>query len=353
MVTSDLLENPEQLTAEWLTRRLQQNGYLADGEVLSILSKPLQKQHRSLLVTYSSQVEEPLPRKFILKWYPSTYPHGVNEGWFYRQVASAMPISPAPACYDVVIDDASWQTHILLADLSDTYFMPTFPFNQLSEQQVLSIVDAYCQFHAFWWDHPRIFQDNFLKARGSEVTHAATSISVIQESQCYFADKALPRWMDQYKAYIQPEWQTICEKSITAWADLFSQRIANKKTLTLIQGDAHLNNVLLPRQQGRRSILIDWEGWIRGVGVWDLARMLLISQFPVAKRRSLEQKLLSHYHTRLTELCVDNYRLQNCHDDYRLCVLANIPHVLAYGDPPYMESAMQAFRDWHCEELLA
>ena len=352
MIISQPLTNLKQLTPEWLTKQLGKNGHLLDGEVATISVAPLQKHHLSLGLTYSAQKSETLPHKMILKWYAPEYPHGINEGWFYQQIAPEMDTAQVPQCYDVGMDEETGQTHILLTDLSDTHFMPVAPFDQLPQTSFKSVVEAYGQFHAFWWEDAQIFQDDFLKAKGFGVSHAATSASVIQENDHYFRHQVWSQWVEQHGGQLSRDQRMVCEKALSSWAALFSQRIRDNKGLTLIQGDAHLNNVLLPKHPMMQPVLIDWEGWTRGIGIWDFTRMLMMCQLPADKRRSLEIELLSHYHTQLMALGVENYSLQNCHHDYRLCILANIPHALAWEDFSYLETTIQAFKDWQCDVLL-
>ena len=66
----------------------------------------------------------------------------------------------------------------------------------------------------------------------------------------------------------------------------------------------------------------------------------------------MERILLPRYQRQVEEEGIVGYDLAMCHSDYRLCILANIPHVLVWGDPAYMEATMTAYGDWECDELL-
>ena len=81
-------------------------------------------------------------------------------------------------------------------------------------------------------------------------------------------------------------------------------------------------------------------------------RTLIQTEFPSDKRKELEGILLPYYQAGLAERGIRDYGIEDCVADYRLCVLANIPHALVWESHSYLESAMRAFRDWECDKLL-
>ncbi len=336
----------------WLTNRLRENGHLSIGEVQSLTIAKLQKNHLTVTASYSNEVSLSLPRNFILKWYDKSYPYGVREGEFYERVAVQMPHPPLPLCYDVLIDDTSCQTQLLLADLSSTH-TPTTAIDTHQSKSILEpIVDVYADFHAFWWDHPMISQADFIRSDGIGVSHAATSTAAISENRTLFSQKVVPQFFEQHHGKIPDAWKEICCHAIEVWANLFSARVEQGGALTLIHGDAHLNNVLFPKNQHTHTpILIDWEGWIRGIGVWDLARILTYCVHPL-KRPLLDKPLLQRYHARLVSLGVNQYSFQDCIQDFRLCILANIPHAMAWTGLTHLENTLSAFDSWNCQTLF-
>ena len=123
--------------------------------------------------------------------------------------------------------------------------------------------------------------------------------------------------------------------------------------MTLIQGNAQLGNTLLPRDpRTNRPVIIDWEGCTGGLGAWDLARTWIQTGHPSDQRLGFEKVLLPQHHDLLMENGIHDYSLDDCLNDYRLCVLANIPQALSWESLSYLESAMRAFRDWDCDQLL-
>ncbi|MCP4420591.1 MAG: aminoglycoside phosphotransferase family protein [Chloroflexi bacterium] len=349
---SDFLDTPENISAMWLTNRLRRSGHLPTGEVQSLTIAKLQKQHLTITVSYSNEASSLLPRNFILKWYGKNYPYGVREGEFYERVAVQMPHPPVPLCYDVLIDDSSCQTQLLLADLSSTH-TPTTAIDAHQSKAILTpIIDVYADFHAYWWNHPLLSQVDFVRSDGIGVSHAATSTAAIFENRTFFSQKVAPQFMEQHQGKLPSAWKEICYHAIEAWAILFSARVEEGSALTLIHGDAHLNNVLFPKNSHTHApILIDWEGWTRGIGVWDLARILTYCVHP-SKRPFLDKSLLQRYHARLVGLGVDNYSFQECIEDFRLCILANIPHAMAWTGLTHLEYTLSAFDAWNCQTLV-
>jgi hypothetical protein len=343
----------DQISAQWLTNRLRGNGQLPQGEVASVNIKARHKHHFALEVTYSADAPDALPRDLILKWYRGGHPYGMREGLFFDQIVPAMSAPPVPICYDVKMDWESGQTYILLEDLSATHYVASPPYDGLSRETFEQVMYASLEVHAHWWDHPRIGQEDMLRVVGVGVAHEAISPEAIRENEWYFAEEVLPARVDQVGERFPGEWPGLCEKVIAAWANLFSQRIAGGTGLTLIQGDAQLGNVLLPCDpQLNRPVIIDWEGCIRGLGVWDLARTLIQTGLPSAERQELEGMLWPCYQARLAERGIKDYGLEDCMADYRLSVLANVPHALVWESQAYLEAAMRAFRDWACDALL-
>lgn len=341
-----------QITPQWLTNALRRKGHLFQGEVVSVNVKETQKHHFALEAAYSADAPDSLPQALILKWYSGDYPYGLQEALFFDQIAPAMSAPPVPTCYDTRADWEYNQAHILLKDLSATHYVTPPPYDDVSRETFEQVIDAHAEIHAHWWNHPRIKQEDILRAVGVGVAHEAITPKTIRQNQRHFAETALPTRIEQFAEQFPREWQELCQRVIASWADLFIQRIEREERLTLIQGDAQLGNVLLPRDpQRNRPIIIDWEGCTRGLGVWDLARTLIQTELPSTVRMELEKVLLSRYQARLTERGID-YSLDDCRADYRLSVIANIPHALVFESYAYLESAMRAFKDWHCEEML-
>ncbi|MEM7034113.1 MAG: phosphotransferase [Chloroflexota bacterium] len=354
MTVAELQQIASKITPQWLTRCFHQGGHFPNGEVITLTIEDIQKHHFSLNVIYSSEITPQFPSRLILKWYDHKYAFGVGEGLFYAQIVPAMSTPPVPRCFAAQIGQGQEPTYILLEDVSKTHYAASFPYDNLSQEVFEQVTLSLASIHAHWWNHPRIHQPDMTRHAMLGVAHEAISPAITQQNAQYFSDKILPARIDQLGDVFPKVWQQTCERIIPAWATLFSDRIASESNLTLIQGDAQLGNTMLPRSPKRhRPMLIDWEGCIRGIGAWDLARTLVQTEFSSEKRKHLEAVLLPHYQGALEQQDIKNYTYDACLADYQLCILTNVLHALSFETASYLASAMQAFQDWSCEDLLA
>ena len=132
------------------------------------------------------------------------------------------------------------------------------------------------------------------------------------------------------------------------------------KQVTLIHGDAHTGNILLPRDETKHDVvLIDWQLWDINVGAIDLA-FLMALHWPPNRRAVLEESLLHRYHAHLLKCGVEGYGWQALWNDYResVIIMSLIPigqfrrnspaGVIWFG----LQDSLAAFEDLDCAEML-
>jgi hypothetical protein len=120
----------------------------------------------------------------------------------------------------------------------------------------------------------------------------------------------------------------------------------------LLHGDFHIWNSFFPKQPKiKHSLIVDWETYKRGFGVYDLA-YLLITGLDVSVRRDKEQDFLRRYHNGLQKAGIEKYNWQDCLQDYRLAIVANLFPPIMWQSGEKVKRAIAAFEDWHCLELL-
>ncbi len=118
----------------------------------------------------------------------------------------------------------------------------------------------------------------------------------------------------------------------------------------MIHNDYHLRNVLMPIADDGQVIIFDWENLCRGMGVYDVAHMLICSMLAPTHRKVCEKAVLETYVQTLEANGVEGYDRAACEHDYRLAVIGAIVHV--YGPSSMRNSAVDAFRAWDCDALL-
>src|SRR5262249_43074193 len=102
--------------------------------------------------------------------------------------------------------------------------------------------------------------------------------------------------------------------------------------LTLIHGDSHNGNFLLPKIEGE-TYLIDRQPFEWSLTCWlgisDLTYMMVHWWFPVFRQRH-EKSLLQAYHQELQRCGITNYTWEQLWMDYRLCAIQSLYVPLAW-----------------------
>jgi aminoglycoside phosphotransferase (APT) family kinase protein len=138
------------------------------------------------------------------------------------------------------------------------------------------------------------------------------------------------------------------------------ERVAQLKASTLLHGDAHVWNWMLPVAGTRGAPkLLDWDAWLAGPGAWDLAYMMAL-QWDRDVRQRFESKLLDRYHRSLVACRVQGYSREELEHDYRFAVLLHLRtpvarfarKMSAYVWWPQLARIRNAVEDLQCLDLL-
>ncbi len=351
-----VIAGPDDLVPEHLTERLRTAGALPCGRATAVhIGERRTSTLASIVflrVQYTSDAPAEAPTRLLLK----ATRDGLNTGLrsvgerevaFYRQAAPLMPGGPFPRCYDA--ESSSGRFHLLLEDLSETHMILTEWPLPPSLEACQRIADTWASFHAFWWRHPRLGQEvgTFL----DEVALAKIA-SDYRERYARFAETLGDR--------LWPAARAVYARVLDAWERLYTPARLYA-TYTLAHGDAHVWNLLYPRDVAASSIrLIDWDGWRIGRGAADLAYMMALHWYP-ERRARVEASLLERYHAGLCTHGVIGYGLDRLWEDYRLSVLGqlSIPvwqqtlglHTAIWW--PHLNRILAAFDDLDCAAFLA
>ena len=347
---------PSWLTAEWLTDVLRESGELRNGrvesfEVESARDTVISKVGR-ICPVYSG-TSDGAPRSLFFK----TLRHDLGgamlrghrrEAEFYATVAPRTPSDLLPRCYDATFLDEGPVFRLLFEDLSNTHDVvspwplpPTF-------EQCEQIVQTYARFHAFWWDHREL---------GTSVGRFVT----LEELRNFLGEyqRRFTLFADTLGDRLSPERRRRYERAIDAGERLLERRRSNRN-LTIVHGDAHVWNLLYPREGTPDSIrLIDWDSWQVDVATDDLAYMMAVHWYP-ERRRLLERRYLELYHATLVKAGVTRYGFDALWEDYRLSVVWQLVIPVwqcsmklgAWIWWGHLERVMLAFEDLGCAELL-
>jgi hypothetical protein len=273
---------------------------------------------------------------------------GRKEAAFYQLVAVATPAGLLPRCYEAVTAPAGpW--HLLLEDLTASHEALTeWPLPPPVEKWH-AVVAAHARFHAAWWDHERL---------GVTIGAFADDAGTLD---AYIASwpKDFTRFADRLGDRLSAERRRVYDR-LTASMPRLLERYRSHRDLTIVHGDAHVWNAMLPRDPGRGDVrLIDWDGWRVDTATDDLAYMLALHWHPDWRGRH-ERESLQRYHDTLVASGVRGYGFDALWQDYRLSVLWQIatPVWQANHALPAMvwwnnlERIMLAVHDLGCLELL-
>jgi hypothetical protein len=343
-------------TADYLTAALRRSGVLDDGRVGQVeLENPRDTvlSHIVRLKLSYDGASAGAPPSLILKTARSDrlnplWVAGRHEVEFYTQVAPGLPAGLLPHCFDADWNAETNVWHLLLEDLTETHVIatawpvpPAFP-------QCKAIVQSLARVHAKWWDEPGL---------GASLGTWLDADALERNTQAFSGH--LVRFIDQFGDRIPVERRDLYYRMFDA-APRLRQRYLSRCNVTIVHGDAHVWNCLLPRDAaGGDARLFDWDSWHIDIGPIDLAYMMALHWYP-DRRQRYEALLLDSYHEALLAHGVKGYDRGALGDDYRWSVLMhsttpvwqwtnNIPPVIWWNN---MERIFLAVDDLGCRDLL-
>ncbi|MBW7966051.1 phosphotransferase [Bradyrhizobium sp. BR 10261] len=273
---------------------------------------------------------------------------GEHEVEFYLRLAPNMPRGLVSRCFDGRFDAESGTWHLLLEDLTDSHELATVPTLPPSRDQSMAIVTTLAGMHAVWWNHPDLGETVGTWASPED---SAARMDTFAGHYDRFADELGDRLSEERR---------ILYRRLIEQSGRLSQRYHSRRHVTIVHGDAHTWNFLLPRAGVADTVRIfDFDLWGINVPTNDLAYMMAIQWYP-ERRQALERVLLNRYYETLLARGVTGYTRGALDQDYRWSVLWHITKPVwqwAINLPPgiwwnNLERVMMAVEDLGCEELL-
>jgi thiamine kinase-like enzyme len=355
---TNVLTDIEQLTPLWLTRLLQKNGILQKAEVAEIYQTKSNQTNISfvshLAVRYT--VEEPsAPMKLFLKIPNPDFNWGDREIKFYNEIVPVMLDSydwaalPFLHCYDAAYSTQSGRSHFLFEDVADSYFSVDGSMPSALQHQE-SAIDAFAQFHAFWWEHPKLGQEFGEKQTEERISQFINSAQTKLDDFASFRGKRLSETQ-----------HAILHAVVSSWPYRRKERLIQGQGITLVHRDPHPLNLLYSHDVGRADVkLIDWQSWRVDTGTDDLA-YYIACHWPFEARAEIEHPLIQRYHQQLLHFGVENYTWDDCWYDYRASVIRCLFFLIGAWSPIQWQrgwwwtkvtQGISAFEHLNCIELL-
>lgn len=270
---------------------------------------------------------------------------GQPELPFYENIAKRLDCSVVPRFYAGGVDEATGRTWLLLENLSSSHERPSPAPLPPTFARCASIVEALAKVHAAGWD------------MGDWNDVGLTQWERLRSSK--WLEGACHCLFEQAGDALDDDTRNGYARFVRGFPVLVEQA-EQLRGKTLIHGDAHVWNWMLPRD-GTEDVpkLIDWDGWHVGVGVWDLAYMMAV-QWDRAVRQRFEMSSLDRYHAALSHAGVTDYSRDALQNDYRLAVLLHMRtpitrfarNMSAYVWWPQLSRIRHAVEDLHCLDLL-
>ena len=346
-----MLPAPVEASPERLTAMLRSAGVLGRDQVVDVAVESSRDTVLSritrLRLTYGHAADDAPAHVFWKSQREGVLPlwqeFGRREVDFYRLVAVDTPAGLLPRCYEALVEPAgAWR--LVLEDLTDSHEpLGQWPLPPPIERWH-AILEAHARFRAAWWGRARLGRS------ADESGQIDQEIAAMQTDFAAFADRLGER--------LSRERRRLYERLIDAAPRLLA-RYRLHGNLTLVHGDAHVWNALLPRDGGRDVRLIDWDAWRVDTATDDLAYMIAVHCFPDWRGRH-ERACLRRYHDAIVGHGVRGYPFDTLWEDYRRSVLWQITTPMGQanqGLPPgiwwnHLERIMRAVEDLDCVELL-
>lgn len=357
-----IIHDLEQITPDWLTHILQQNGALHGGRVLDVRGLKSTTTDISsvyhLSIMYST-MESPhsAPARLFLKIPNPDTTWADREYTFYTRIEPAMrqrcgPVDggwPFLRCYDARYNPRTGASHLLLEDVSETYSTRD-DLQPPAQEHLHGLIDGLALLHAAWWQHPHLGTE-----LGSRLTEDTLSGLMTEAQENYY------HFMDFMGEGLSERQRDILERVVEGWPPLRLQRLLAGQGLTLVHRDLHPLNIMYSRNVLEPSVkLVDWQSWRVDTGTDDLAYMLACHWTPEQRSRE-ERSLVARYYRSLVAQGVTGYNWEQCWYDYRASIHRCLFFLMMAWSPERwgaggwwerVENALLAFDDLDCMELL-
>lgn len=305
-----LVDHPESLTPEWLSRVVQANG--CDAEVSGLRSSPVgtgqMADNYRLHLDYARR-DASAPDTLVVKvpaGNETSRASGAAGGYitelrFYLDLAHELAIR-TPRCWYADINEAHDRFILVLEDLA-----PAEQGDQIRgctvEEAELALRNL-AGLHGSSWCDPRLDALGWLNRMTPEVA-------------TLFAGILAPRTDDfiaRYEARMHKDDAEVLRtfaRHATSWLQGRPERFA------AMHGDYRLDNLLFGTEAGGAPVAaVDWQTLSIALPGRDVAYFLGNAMEP-ALRRANEEALVRAYHEELLSLGVDDYSFEACFDDYR------------------------------------
>ena len=345
------------ISTDWLQGVLESNFGKTQDQIQSFHVKENKSGNSSTAViklTYREPTQNDYPKSFFLKICKYDNRFVVDSEYlYYTRDYKDLKDSPLPKCFDADYFESENSYYVLLEDLSQTHYSnkdiaPTRAHSAATAKELARL-------HAYRWGSKDL--------RGSDVAIVKTEIN----KYCEHISRGLLPILDVIRTDIDASTISMLERIFRVFPERMIERSEQANGMTWIHGDPNPSNILSPVEPSYGLKIIDRQPFKWSLTYWlavsDIAYMI-VPFWPTTHRRTLEKGMIHDYQNYLRKFGVKNYPIEECLEDYRLCIVHGIFTAIEWGVEKdnlvkmkwlwrkQLERSLTAFRDWNCEELL-
>jgi hypothetical protein len=299
------LESVDDLTSEWTTAVLAQNGIAAT--VSRVSAVPVGNgQMGSCYRLFIGYGDGDGPDRLIVKL-PATDAASRAAGQlgyrcettFYRTVADRVHLD-VPRCYFAAMNASGDGFTLVLEDLAPAEAGDQIAGCSLEQAHAAAVNVA--GLHAPTWN------DSSLR----ELDWLIPDLAAYPEMAAAFLVDATAQFVDRYE--VTPD----TAATLRGFADRFVDWATGRpEPFAMLHSDYRLDNLLFAKSDAPRPVVaVDWQVVTVGSPLRDVA-FLVATGLSTASRRAGERGIVEAYHRRLVALGVDGYCIEQCWEDYR------------------------------------
>jgi hypothetical protein len=353
----DLVRDPEELSADWLTAVLRESGAATDGatvtgfETTAIGTGQMSESHRVALEWDDGTPAG--PASVVVKVAAgdqTSRSTGIGLGIyereirFYRDVAPRVG-GPVAACHHAAFDPSEGWFTLVLEDAA-----PAVQGDQIAgctvEEARLALREL-ARLHAPVWNDAGLGTAGWLNQP-----------SVVDQA---LVTQLVGGFMERYEERLEPEHRAVVERFVPRLDDYLADR---PEPFSIVHGDYRLDNLLFGEPGSPKPLtVVDWQTVSWGPPLLD-ASYFLGAGLASGDRSAHEEALVREYHGCLLDLGVADLGWDACWEEYRrrafhgvlMAVVASMLVVRTErGDDMFMTSLArhaQQVLDLEAESLL-
>ncbi len=367
----DFPRTVDEITPEWLTNVLRENGAISNSVVESFVleefdgqgnwsevrrlvpeySAPEPDGPRSMIAKIGLQSEEIIQNPAIRHEVAVAYE---REARFYQDFAAGCGLN-TPKHYFSAHDPETAEAIYLLGDIGHLRAVDRADGCSLDDGRAVFL--SLANMHRTSWESEQLARQPWIRNYGTNASPKVVQQWLAQRIDSFFelGGNSVPKGLESIARKFLPKLIDVAAEIVTA-------------PVTLSHGDFQLSNMFFDDSLDieNRIVVFDWQspGLVR---CSEDVSIFMSTSFDVASRRAYEQQLLAEYHSVLLEGGVTDYSHDQFLNDVRLSLLVSMAKQInsvvrkseaiqsseeVRARDMAMVQRLQVVVDWNCDEVI-